>query len=93
MNSNRRLIADAVTRVGHEFLDNPTRALTLAEVAGGLQMDLDLCEAVLATLLDARVLAKTPDGAYIRFFPSFAPGTGWFDGAPSPSVRHAPRAA
>jgi hypothetical protein len=67
-------IAALVTKIQNEFLDKAGLALTLSQAQNWFGADEITCEAVLGALVDAKVLAKTPDGAYIRFFPRLASG-------------------
>jgi hypothetical protein len=65
-------IAALVMKIQNEFLDKAGLTLTLSQAQSRFGADEITCEAVLGALVDARVLAKTPDGAYIRFFPRLA---------------------
>jgi hypothetical protein len=69
MTVNRRQIASLVTMMQNEFLDTPGLALTLATARQRFGIGMQVCRAVLALLVDARVLTKTRDGAYVRRFP------------------------
>ena len=52
-----------------EFLESPTLRLTLPEAERRFGVDRVTCDAVLGTLVDATVLARTPEGAFVWFFP------------------------
>jgi hypothetical protein len=65
-------IATLVMKIQNEFLDKAGLTLTLSQAQNRFGADEITCEAVLGALVDAKVLAKTPDGAYIRFFPRLA---------------------
>lgn len=65
----RRPLEALVVQMQDDFLDTPTLDLTLAEAAQRFKTDGVTCEAVLGTLVDAGVLARTPRGTYVRFFP------------------------
>jgi hypothetical protein len=72
MTVNGRQIASLVTTMQNEFLDTPGLALTLTTARRRFGVGLRICKAVLALLVDARVLTKTRDGAYVRRFPYLA---------------------
>lgn len=61
-----------VMRIQGEFLDRPALHLTIPQAARHFAIDRVSCEAVLDALVDARVLARSTDGAYTRFFPPLA---------------------
>jgi hypothetical protein len=65
-------VADLVTRMRSGFFDTPGLTLTLSQAQKRFGADEIRCEAVLGALLDTKVLAKTSDGAYVRFFPRAA---------------------
>lgn len=69
MTSTARQIGSLVLRVQGAFLDQPTLQLTLPDAARRLGVDAFTCRAVLDALADARVLARTADGVYLRHFP------------------------
>ncbi len=58
-----------VRQVQSDFLEKPELTLTLSEAQERFGVDEIACEAVLGALVDAQVLAKTRDGACVRFFP------------------------
>ena len=72
MTPNRSEIEALVMQIQEEFLRTPAVRLTLAQIARRLNASANLCKAVLRVLVDARVLAETPGGAYARFFPHAA---------------------
>ena len=69
MAPNRSQIEALVMQIQEEFLRRPAVRLTLSEIARRMDASLVLCKAVLRVLVDARVLAEAPGGAYERFFP------------------------
>jgi hypothetical protein len=62
-------ITALVTKIQNDFLDTPSLTLTLPQAQKRFSVDEITCEAVLGTLVDAGVLARTSDDAYVRFFP------------------------
>ena len=65
----RSEIESLVVRIQNDFLDTPALQLSVGQVARRAGIGASTCEAVLQALVDARVLAVTPGGAYERFFP------------------------
>jgi hypothetical protein len=59
-----------ITRVQEEFLDSPPLTVTLGEAQRLFGLEHRICEAVLDLLVDAKVLIRTPHGAYARYFPN-----------------------
>jgi hypothetical protein len=59
-------------RIQGEFLDTPLLRLTLPEAVRRFGIDRISCAAVLGVLVDASVLARTSNGAYVRLFPRLA---------------------
>ena len=59
-------IQEVVRRIRGEFLEMPGLRLTEQEARRMWRLDETACEAVLGALVDARFLAKTRDGAFIR---------------------------
>jgi len=59
-------IADALRRVKGEFLEMPGLKLTLSQAQRLWGFDREICRALLGALVDARFLACTPDGAFLR---------------------------
>lgn len=66
---SRAQIEVLVMRVQNDFLDAPVLSLTAQQAHQRFGVDADICDAVLGALVDSRVLAKTPEGAYVRYFP------------------------
>jgi DNA-binding IclR family transcriptional regulator len=71
MTASRHLEA-LVIRMQNEYLDTPYLPLTVREAEQRFGADGTTCQAILDTLVDARVLARTEDGEYVRFFPRAA---------------------
>ena len=69
MNLNCRRIAAFVIKIHNHFLDTPSVTLTLSQAQRRFGLDEITCDAVLNALVEARVLARTSEGAYVRFFP------------------------
>jgi hypothetical protein len=67
-------IQEALLRIQNDFLDDAALALTPSQAARRFGLDRESCEAILAALLESGVLAKTPEGAYVRFFPRLTSG-------------------
>ena len=61
-----------VIRMQEDYLDTPLLHLTVDEAEARFGADVETCQAILDTLVDARVLARTAEGAYVRFFPRAA---------------------
>jgi hypothetical protein len=59
-------IQDVVRRVRGEFLEMPGLRLTPQQARRLWRLDETACNAVLGALVDARFLAKTRDGAFVR---------------------------
>ncbi|MBA2259251.1 MAG: hypothetical protein H0W18_10160 [Acidobacteria bacterium] len=59
-------IDDVLQRIQGEFVEMPGLRLTPAQAQppGGLERD--LCDALLGALMDAKFLAQTRDGAFVR---------------------------
>ena len=62
-------IGNLVIKVETPFLETPGLRLTVDEARRYFDVDPRTCHAVLETLTEARVLTRTPDGAYKRYFP------------------------
>ena len=58
-----------VMRMQTAFLDTPGLTLSLKDAERRFGVDEVRCDAVLTALVDANVLARTREGAYVRFFP------------------------
>jgi hypothetical protein len=61
-----RGIQDMVQRVRGEFLEMPGLRLTPEQARRLWRLDQSACEIVLGALVDARFLARTRDGAFVR---------------------------
>jgi len=61
-----------VMRMQTAFLDIPGLTLSLKDAERRFGMDEVTSDAVLTALVDAKVLARTREGAYVRFFPHLA---------------------
>jgi hypothetical protein len=72
MASNSARVETLVTRIQDEFLDTPNLSLSLPQAERHFGIDRASCEAVLGVLVDARVLARSADGRYVRLFPRLA---------------------
>jgi hypothetical protein len=59
-------IQDVVRRIRGEYLEMPGLRLTFEQAQRLWRLDETACEAVLGALVDARFLARTRDGAFIR---------------------------
>ena len=80
-------------RIQNDFLDDPALKLTLPRAQARFGVDAVTGEAVLGALLDAGVLARTPDGAYVRLLPPavYATAAGRTSEArPARDWRHSP---
>jgi len=66
MGETGRGIQDVVRRVRGEFLEMPGLRLTAQQARRLWRLDETACDAVLGALVDARFLARTRDGAFIR---------------------------
>jgi len=65
-------IGALILRVQNAFLDAPGLALTPPAASRHFGLDPVTCDAVLATLAEAEVIARTRDGAYVRRRPHHA---------------------
>jgi hypothetical protein len=59
-------IDDVLQRIQGEFVEMPGLRLTPAQAQRLWGLERDVCEAMLGALVDAKFLAKTRDGAFIR---------------------------
>ena len=59
-------IDDVLQRVQGDFREMPGLHLTAAQAQRLWGLDSVACDAILAALVDARFLAKTREGAYVR---------------------------
>jgi hypothetical protein len=66
MGDTGRGIQEVVRQIRGEFLEMPGLRLTEQQARRMWCLDETACEAVLGALVDARFLAKTRDGAFIR---------------------------
>lgn len=69
MTANCRQIGSIVLRFEKPFLDMPELTLTVNQARRFFDVDAATCQIVLEALEDARVLTRTPEGAYTRYFP------------------------
>ena len=72
MTLNPDRIGELVVRMQGDFLDAPTLTLRLPDAERRFGVTRITCEAGLGALVDSQVLARTRDGAYVRFFPRLA---------------------
>ncbi len=63
---HERGIQEVVRRVRGEFLEMPGLRLTPKQAQRLWRLDEPSCAAVLGALVDARFLARTRDGAFVR---------------------------
>src|SRR5467141_3876666 len=66
MQETGRTIHDVVRRIRGEFLEMPGLRLTPEQARRLWRLDETSCDAVLGALVDARFLARTRDGAFVR---------------------------
>ena len=66
MKETGRTNQDVVRRIRGEFLEMPGLRLTPEQARRLWTLDETACEAVLGALVDARFLARTRDGAFVR---------------------------
>jgi hypothetical protein len=66
MRESSRTIQEVVRRIRGEFLEMPGLRLTPEQARRLWRLDETACDAVLGALVDARFLAKTRDGAFVR---------------------------
>ena len=59
-------IDDVLQRIQGEYVEMPGLRLTPAQAQRLWGLDRDVCNALLGALVDAKFLAQTRDGAYIR---------------------------
>lgn len=67
MCASARPTDDVVWRVRAEYLEMPGLGLTVGQAQRLFNLDQSLCDALLAALVDAGFLRRTPDGRYVRF--------------------------
>jgi len=66
MKETSRSIQEVVRRIRGEFLEMPGLRLTPEQARRLWRLDETACAAVLGALVDARFLARTRDGAFVR---------------------------
>ena len=66
MPDDNRVNQDVVKRVRGEFLEMPGLRLTPEQARRLWRLDELSCDAVLGALVDAKFLARTRDGAFVR---------------------------
>lgn len=59
-------IREALDWIQGEFLELPGLRLTVTQAQRLWHLDRTVCDALLAALVDARFLARTPDGVFVR---------------------------
>ena len=59
-------IDQVLQRIQGEFVEMPGLRLTAAQAQRLWGLERDVCDALLGALVDAKFLAQTRDGAYIR---------------------------
>ena len=59
-------IDDVLQRIQGEFVEMPGLRLTAAQAQRLLGLERDVCAVLLRTLVDAKFLEQTRDGAFIR---------------------------
>ena len=57
---------DVLQRIQGEFVEMPGLRLTAAQARRLWGLEREVCDALLGALVDARFLARTRDGAFIR---------------------------
>ena len=80
MAETNRGIQEVVRRVRGEFLEMPGLRLTPEQARRLWRLDELACDAVLGALVDARFLARTRDGAFVRDDGSVSVGRPEHDG-------------
>ena len=59
-------IDDVLQRIQGEFVEMPGLRLTAAQAQRLWGLERDVCDALLGTLVDAKFLLQTRDGAFVR---------------------------
>lgn len=59
-------IDEVLQRIQGEFVEMPGLRLTAAQAQRLWGLERDVCDALLGALVDARFLAQTRDGAFVR---------------------------
>jgi hypothetical protein len=75
-------IDEVLQRIQGEFVEMPGLRLTVPQAQRLWGLERDVCDAVLGALVEARFLARTRDGAFIRLDgagPRQIPATGRHD--------------
>jgi hypothetical protein len=62
----RDAISRALQRIQGDFVEIPGLHLTAAQAQRVWGLERDVCDALLGALVDAKFLAQTPDGSFIR---------------------------
>jgi hypothetical protein len=57
---------DVLQRIQGEYVEMPGLRLTAAQARRLWGLESDICDALLGALVDARFLAQTRDGAFVR---------------------------
>lgn len=70
--NSRQAVEALVMRMQGDFLESPTLKLTAHDAEQRFRVDRATCEAILGTLVEAHVLARTREDTYARFFPRLA---------------------
>lgn len=72
MRVDHRRVERLVIRIQECFLNVPSLRMTLSDVQRRFRLDRDTSQAILGVLVDAGVLARASNGAYMRLFPRVA---------------------
>jgi hypothetical protein len=59
-------IDDVLQRIQGEFLEMPGLRLTSAQAQRLWRLEREVCDTLLGSLVDAKFLVQTPDGAFVR---------------------------
>ena len=59
-------VEDVLQRIQGEYLEMPGLRLTTAQAQRLWGLDCDVCEPLLAALVEAKFLCRTRDGAFVR---------------------------
>lgn len=59
-------VEDVLQRIQGEYLEMPGLRLTTAQAQRLWGLERDVCEALLAALVDTKFLCRTRDGAFVR---------------------------
>ena len=66
MASAQQPVEDALRRVQGEYIEMPGLRLTTAQAQRLWGLDRSACDALLGTLVEAKFLLRTRDGAFVR---------------------------